>query len=288
MVKNLVAKGPVDSPILIYNRTIQRAEDLCASLPPGKTAVAASLSDAVTRSDIVFTCVGDDIAVTSVIESILPNVRGKLVVECSTVHPSTTAALGGRVIAAGGEFVACPVFGPPAMADTGKLVCVPAGPVNSVARVKPYCAGVIGRSIIDMAGEPWEKALQLKILGNTFILNMIEQISEGHVAAEKLGLGTVYMHQFLEEVFPAPYTAYSTRMLSGDYHTRQEPLFAVDLARKDARHAKSLAEAAGMRLHNVETADAHLIAVKEHMGERGDIAGIYGAVRNEASLEFEN
>ena len=38
----------------------------------------------------------------------------------------------------------------------------------------------------------------------------------------------------------------------------------------------------------VEVADAHLAAVKEHMGEKGDIAGIYGAVRKESGLKFEN
>lgn len=38
----------------------------------------------------------------------------------------------------------------------------------------------------------------------------------------------------------------------------------------------------------VEVADAHLKQVKEHSGEKGDIASIYGAVRLEAGLKFEN
>lgn len=77
-------------------------------------------------------------------------------------------------------------------------------------------------------------------------------------------------------------------MMSGDYHKREEPLFAVDLARKDARHAMDLAKASGAQMKDVQVADAHLAAVKEHMGEKGDIAGIYGAVRQEAGLPFEN
>jgi 3-hydroxyisobutyrate dehydrogenase-like beta-hydroxyacid dehydrogenase len=113
-------------------------------------------------------------------------------------------------------------------------------------------------------------------------------LSEGHVLAEKSGLGNDNLHQFIETMFPGPYTAYSTRMLSGDYHTREEPLFAVDLARKDARHAIALAKAAGTRLKDVEVADAHLEMVKKHRGEAGDIASIYGAVRQEAGLKFEN
>jgi len=64
-------------------------------------------------------------------------------------------------------------------------------------------------------------------------------------------------------------------------------LFGVDLARKDARHALSLAEAAGTKMKDVEVADSHLAAVQKHMGSRGDITGIYGAVRQEAGLKFE-
>lgn len=67
-----------------------------------------------------------------------------------------------------------------------------------------------------------------------------------------------------------------------------QPLFNVDLARKDAKHALNLAEASGTRMMDVEVADGHLAAVQKHMGSRGDIAGIYGAVRQEAGLKFEN
>jgi len=174
------------------------------------------------------------------------------------------------------------------MADNGQLVCVLAGPKESVEKVKPYTKGVIGRAIIDFGGQPVGKATLLKVIGNTFILNMVEMLSEGHVLAEKSGLGNDNLHQFIEIMFPGPYTAFSTRMLSGDYYKREEPLFAVDLARKDARHAMALAKAAGTRLKDIEVADAHLEKVKKHQGEKGDIASIYGAVRQEAGLKFEN
>jgi 3-hydroxyisobutyrate dehydrogenase-like beta-hydroxyacid dehydrogenase len=148
--------------------------------------------------------------------------------------------------------------------------------------------GVMGRAFVDFGGQPAGKATLLKVIGNTFILNMVETLSEGHVLAEKSGLGTENLHQFIETMFPGPYAAYSTRMTSGDYHKREEPLFAVDLARKDAGHAMALAKAAGTQLKAAEVADGHLVQVKEHMGERGDIASIYGAVRKEAGLKFEN
>jgi 3-hydroxyisobutyrate dehydrogenase-like beta-hydroxyacid dehydrogenase len=68
----------------------------------------------------------------------------------------------------------------------------------------------------------------------------------------------------------------------------EQPLFAVDLARKDAGHALALAASAGARLKDVEVADGHLAVVQKRMGSRGDITGIYGAVREESGLKFEN
>ena len=65
-------------------------------------------------------------------------------------------------------------------------------------------------------------------------------------------------------------------------------MFGVDLARKDAKHALDLAKSAGVALKDVEVADQHLSDVQQHMGSKGDIAGIYGAVRKESGLRFEN
>ena len=289
MCKNLVEKGQLDKPLIVFNRTEKRALDFSKSLPSGKSTVASTIDEAVSKSDIIFTCVGDDAAINETIDAALKsNTKGKLFVDCSTVHPDTTEGLAKKITGADAEFVACPVFGAPAMADNGQLVCVLAGPKESVERVKPYTKGVIGRANVDFGGQSVGKATLLKIIGNTFILNMVETLSEGHVLAEKSGLGNDNLHQFIETMFPGPYAAYSTRMTSGDYYKREEPLFAVDLARKDARHAMSLAKAVGTRMKDVEVADAHLAQVKEYRGERGDIASIYGAVRQEAGLKFEN
>ena len=50
----------------------------------------------------------------------------------------------------------------------------------------------------------------------------------------------------------------------------------------------SLAKSSGTRLRAVEVAEAHLQAVKAEKGAKGDIAGIYGAVRQESGLKYEN
>ncbi|RBR22779.1 uncharacterized protein FIESC28_04342 [Fusarium coffeatum] len=287
MSKNIVEKGNMDGPLLLYNRSTKRTTDFSATLPAGKTEVIESLADGVARADIIFSCIANDEAVQETYKTMLESdVKGKLFIESSTIHPETTEAIAKIVTDKGAEFVAAPVFGAPQMADAGQLVGVLAGPAASVTKAKAWFKGVTSKADIDLSDQPYSKALTLKVLGNTFILNMAEQLAEAHVAAEKTGLGTEAIHQFVQSVFGGPYAAYSERMLTGDYYKREEPLFAVELARKDARHAMNLAKSAGVQLRNVEAADAHLAMAYDHIGSSADMAGIYGAVRKESGLKM--
>ena len=289
MCANLVSKGNLDKPLILYNRTKKRSDDLAAKLGTDKTKVVSTIPEAVKDSDLILICVGDDAAVNDTVDTILQeNVKGKTIVDCSTVHPDTTNGLEKRITAAGAQFVAMPVFGAPAMADAGSLVCVCAGAADAVKKVTPYTDGVMGRATIDFSNQPAGNATLLKVIGNTFILNMVNQLSEGHVLAEKSGLGVDNLHNFISTMFHGPYTAYSQRMLAGDYYKRDEPLFHIDLARKDARHAKALAEKSGSSVKGLDVAKARLDDVKEHLGDKGDIPSVYGAVRKESGLEFEN
>jgi 3-hydroxyisobutyrate dehydrogenase-like beta-hydroxyacid dehydrogenase len=107
--KNLVEKGSLDKPLILYNRTKSRSEDLSSKLESSKTKVVDTISDAVKSSDIIFMCLGDDAAVNSTIDEILKgDVKGKLIVDCSTVHPDTTNALEKKVTEKGAEFVGMP------------------------------------------------------------------------------------------------------------------------------------------------------------------------------------
>ena len=290
MVKNIAEKGNLSKPIIIYNRTTKRSQDLQAKVGKDKATVAESIPEAVKTSDIIFTCVGDDKAIHDTLDTALGSgdVSGKLFVDCSTVHPDTTTELDKKVTGKGAHFVACPVFGAPAMADSGSLVCVLAGKAEDIEKVKPYCKSVMGRAEIDYSGQEPSRATLLKIIGNSFVLQMVEALSVGHTLAEKTGLGVDNLHQFIETMFPGPYTAYSTRMRTGDYYHRDEPLFAANLARKDVKHALALGESSGTKTRVLGLIEEHVAAVQNEQGDKGDIAGIYGAVRKESGLEFGN
>lgn len=287
MCKNLVEKGSLDKPLLLFNRTTSKAEDLSKKL--GNSAVESTVNDLVDKSDIIFYCLGNDQSVLDQIDTILQtDVKNKIFVDCSTISPDSTKIENERITKAGGIFVAMPVFGAPTMAEAGQLVCVIAGPTDATEKVKKYCKGVMCRAEIDLSDQEPSKATLLKIIGNTFIVSMVTTLSEGYVAAEKTGLGVQQLLKFVETMFAGPFSAYSDRMLSGDYYQREEPLLAVNFARKDAGHAMEVASDYGTSFHNMELADSYLQQVKDYMGEHGDLAGIYGAKRQEAGLDFEN
>lgn len=70
--------------------------------------------------------------------------------------------------------------------------------------------------------------------------------------------------------------------------TETQPLFQVDLARKDIGHVLGIAGKCGTKMKAVDVANQHLQDVKDHAGTKGDVAGIYGAVRMESGLKYEN
>ncbi|KAI1337437.1 NAD binding domain of 6-phosphogluconate dehydrogenase-domain-containing protein [Xylariaceae sp. FL0016] len=290
MVKNLVEKGNLSKPLIIYNRTKKRADDLAATLPEGKTEVTDSIKDGVQKADIIFCIISNDAAVQETFKAISDcEVKGKLFVECSTIHPDVTEEVAKELEAKGAQFVASPVFGAPPAADAGALIFVPAGPKAAIDKVRPYFKGVMGKAEIPFEDEPYGKALKLKLIGNSFILNMVSQLGEGLTLAEKTGVGGESLKSFIDALYGGVYSGYADRMLKGTYWKMEEPLFSADNARKDARHMLSLAKESGAEIKNVQNADALLKVVADHAGgDKGDIAGMYGAARKNAGLKFEN
>jgi 3-hydroxyisobutyrate dehydrogenase-like beta-hydroxyacid dehydrogenase len=109
MCKNLIEKGKLSHPLIIYNRTAARSEALANQLGRSKTKVAKTVQEAVSAAEIIFTCVGDDAAIKEMIASALEvDVSGKLFVDCSTVHPETTNEIAAKISGNKAEFVACP------------------------------------------------------------------------------------------------------------------------------------------------------------------------------------
>ena len=169
------------------------------------------------------------------------------------------------------------------------MIFVPAGPKTGIESLRPYIKGVMGKGEIPFEDQAQGQSLKLKLIGNTFVMNMISILGEGLTMAERTGVGTGAVKQLVDGMFGGPYSAYAERMISGTYWRADEPLFSADNARKDIAHARNLAASAGMELRHAAIIDEHLQVVADHAGgDKGDVAGIYGAVRKNAGLKYEN
>ncbi|KAI1324985.1 NAD binding domain of 6-phosphogluconate dehydrogenase-domain-containing protein [Xylariaceae sp. FL0255] len=293
MVKNLVQKGNLDRPLIIFNRTKKRCEDLAATLPSGKTVIADTIEEGVQKADIIFIIVANDAATKETLAKVFKadgGVKGKLIVNCSTISPDSTKEDAEEVLKHGAEFVACPVFGAPPAADAGQLIMVPAGPKSSIDKIRPYFNGVMGRAEVPFDDRPYETSLKLKIIGNTFIVNAVSILGEGMTLAEKTGVGAEHVATLVKTLLPGPvYGGYADRMTSGMYHKFDEPLFSADNVRKDAGYAISMAKSVGIDLKLTKVGDEYAKAVAEHAGgAKGDISAIYGAVRKASGLKYES
>jgi 3-hydroxyisobutyrate dehydrogenase-like beta-hydroxyacid dehydrogenase len=107
MAKNLSLRGNLSTPIVVWNRTVARAEALRTRLDDCK--IADSVADAVTNSDIIFSCLADDEAALKVFNDALSvDVAGKLFVSCETITPGTSEKLASMVGSKGAGFVSMP------------------------------------------------------------------------------------------------------------------------------------------------------------------------------------
>ena len=107
MTKNIVGKVNLEKPLILWNRTQQRAEE--HSLKIGHSVVAATVKEAVTNTDIIWSSLQDQEAVEETFDEIFKmDIRGKLFLESSTVVPDVTNRIAKAVEEAGAEFVAMP------------------------------------------------------------------------------------------------------------------------------------------------------------------------------------
>ena len=134
MVERLIECG---HELVIWNRSIEKTVPLVAL---GSTT-AKSPADVISQVDVMISILTDAAAIDSAYRGeqgvLKANIAGKLMIEMSTVRPSTSIALADEVKALGGSIVDCPVGGTVAPAKAGKLLGLVGGDEAAVARARP-------------------------------------------------------------------------------------------------------------------------------------------------------
>ncbi|OAQ90500.1 6-phosphogluconate dehydrogenase family protein [Purpureocillium lilacinum] len=286
--RNLAKYGPTNGPVTVWNRTHQKAADLAAE--SDAFVAATDLADVVSSSDIICLCLVDDAAVAQVLDDAIraTSVKGKLFVDFSTVHPDTAAAQADKLPRHGAEYLASPIFGGVPLAVDRLITLVLAGSAQAIERFTPFTDGVICKSTILLVDEPCEQASLLKLIGNFIRFSTIEVLCEASVLSEKLGMGQETLSKFVETLIPGPAAGQLRMLNSGSYHSEKKPMIPISMAVKENNHLNDLAQKNGVKLKTLETVTHHTNSVTAKRGPDANLLAIYGSIREDSGLPFEN
>ncbi|KAK8079068.1 NAD(P)-binding protein [Apiospora phragmitis] len=222
------------------------------------------------------------------------DVKGKVIVDTTTVHPDTTQAVAATLASKGAHFAAMPVFEATPVAEAGQLLAGFAGSDAALDAVSPLLKGVLAREVLVVGQEP-EKASLLKTTGNVLMASLMQIIAEAHVFAAKTGLPEATLERLLELNFGPVMHSDSTRMTTGVYcpGPGQKPWSDLQLAMKDVGQGVGIAERQGVSLRIGQRALENLKKANEWRessqggGRSLDSSSVFGVVRQESGLGFE-
>jgi 3-hydroxyisobutyrate dehydrogenase len=182
MAINLLRAG---TRLIVWNRSSEKCEPLRAL----GAAVAASVEEEFEQVAIVIVMLSDRVAIDDVPRRGTPRfaemVRGRTVVNMSSIAPADSRALDREIRIAGGRYVQAPVYGSRVPAENGQLVAMLAGEAEVVQEVGPLLAPMCCEPII--CG-PVGNALLMKLAVNLFLLVMANGLTEAVHFADRSGL----------------------------------------------------------------------------------------------------
>jgi 3-hydroxyisobutyrate dehydrogenase-like beta-hydroxyacid dehydrogenase len=179
----------------VYNRTPEKTQ-------PAVEKGAEFLEDplaAVRGSAVLITMLSDDDAVKKVVDDqVLEGLgRGKVHISMSTISPAAAHYLARQHREKGVHYLACPVFGRPDAARSGKLRLCIAGDEEAKIRVRPLLE-VLGQGIYDFGSDP-AAANVIKLAGNFLIVSAIEAMAEAFSLVEKSGVDPNLLYDLLTQ-----------------------------------------------------------------------------------------
>jgi 3-hydroxyisobutyrate dehydrogenase-like beta-hydroxyacid dehydrogenase len=225
MARHLLANG---HEVTVHNRT--REKEL--PLAEAGASRAASPAEAARTAEAVLTCVSDTPDLEAVVlgpggvAETLP--AGGVVVDCSTVSPSATAAIAEQLLERGIGMVDAPVSGGSEGAERGTLTIFVGGREDDVAKARPVLEAFGSR--ITHLGPPGS-GQTAKAVNQVMIAGTYATVGEGIALAEAAGLP---LDRLVEALSAGAAASWVLENRSGNMINQTYPLgFRVSLHRKD-------------------------------------------------------
>ncbi|MFM2159337.1 MAG: hypothetical protein RLZZ124_1811, partial [Cyanobacteriota bacterium] len=258
MATNLLNAG---FPLTLHNRSRRRE----AFFVEHGGSVVASPAEVARRSGILCLCLSDDHAVETVLldgdgAAIHGLQAGALVIDFSTISPSTTRRLAQQLGGTGIQWLDAPVTGGTEGARTGSLSVLVGGETADLERARPVLE-VIGSRITHLG--PVGAGQQAKAVNQVLVAGSYGAVAEGLALARRLGLP---LQELVEALQGGAAGSWALRHRSGHMLADDYPLgFRLALHRKDLAIALEAAAAVDLEL----PLSARIAALEDTLIARG-------------------
>lgn len=242
--------------VVLWNRDPAKAQSAAADIG---ARIADSPAEAA-AADVVLTSLADDDAVRNVYLGDAGLIAGAgpstILVEMSTIDPSTVDEIGSSVDDTTLGFLDCPVSGSVATVEAGALTIMAGGDESLIEEVRPVLEPLSSR-VIHTGARGSGAATKLAVNGLLHGLNLA--LAEALVLAEKAGVDRSTAYEvFASGAGGAPFVGYKREAYE---HPDDAPVaFSLDLVAKDLELITGLADRVGVSMGQAE---AGLEIVKE-------------------------
>ena len=253
--------------VTVWNRTSEKTSNWVRKYQ-GKSA--HNLSDAVTLSEFVLMCLGDDPDVREVFDKIESSIRhNTIVIDHTTDSPSLARDLARRTTGLGAYFIDAPVSGGQAGAENGALTVMCGGDKQAFEKAEPIMSAFskkITRIGDSGTGQLTKACNQLAIAG------VLQGLSEALVFAQDAELDVSLVIDAISG------GAAQSWQMENRWETmvndKFEFGFAVDWMRKDLRIALETAREQGTSLPLAALVDQFYADVQSMGGSRWDTSSL--------------
>lgn len=278
MVKNLLRAGHT---VTVHNRS----EGPLAEVVAAGAQAAPSVAEAVRDAEYVMYCLADDRAVEEVVLAdgglveLVPTEA--LVIDLSTVSPSTGLREHEAFAARGVRFLDAPVFGSRGETEAGGLWVVVGGSDEDFEAARPVLEP-ISETLHHMGGPG--SGHRMKLVGNLLVASQLQALGDALVLARKADLDLEAVLGVLDVTdFRTPiYSGVGRRVLEDDY----APDFALKLLVKDLHLIADLARELDVQLPATEaTTQVAEAALDRGLGEE-NASAIIKVVADRAGVDL--
>ncbi|WP_413809778.1 NAD(P)-dependent oxidoreductase [Streptomyces sp. OE57] len=275
MARNLARSG---LEVRAWNRTRSKAEPLSQD----GVRVTDTPAEAVDGADVVLTILYDGAVALETMRQAAPALRpGTAWAQATTAGLEALESLAAFAREKDLVLIDSPVLGTKQPAENGQLLVLAAGPVPVRPVVWPVFDAIGSRT--EWVGDSAEgaAATRLKLVLNSWVLNVTHATAEAAALAKGLG---VDWQGFLDAVEGGPLDngymrVKSAQVLRGDL----EPSFATKTAEKDARLIVQAGERAGVRLDLAAAgAERFRRAIEAGHGDEDMVASYFASFDGEA------